>query len=268
MTHLTDTDGNGEASSGGRRVLVAGGAGNVGRHLVRALVADGATVIVPSRGAERLESLASFVEPDAPGRLIPIIGDITSERDQPRILGESGAIDGAVASLGRFIGAPSVLEAPPTDLERVLHDYLLAHLSVARSVIPTIRERGGGYVMINGPLAFAPLFPGTGLVSIATAAQAMLARVLMQEAAGTGARINEVVIYSSFGRGDEDGNVVTGADVGRYVSYLLSDDGAAVNGECIHLRTPESLNAVSGLGKASTDSTGEEEHRLRSGTPL
>ena len=249
MTGTAHTIGKDEASSGARRILIAGGTGNVGRHLVQAQMAAGATAIVPSRSAERLESLASFVEPEAAGRLIPIIGDITSEADQRGILRQAGPIDGAVSSLGRFIGAQSVLEAPQADLERALHDYLLAHLSVARAVIPALRRRSGGYVMINGPLAFAPLFPGAGLVSIATAAQAMLARVLMQEARDTGVRINELVIYSSFGRGDEDGNLVTGADVGRYVAHLLSDDGAAVRGECIHLRTPESSLPATGLGQ-------------------
>lgn len=242
------SDGNDTPGIEGRRVLIVGGAGNVGRHLVQAHVDAGATVIVPSRSPERLEALASFISSGGRDRIVPVTGDITSGRDQPGILREAGPIDGAVASLGRFVAASSVLEAPQGDLERALHDYLLAHLMVARAVIPALRARGGGYVMINGPLAFDPLFPGAGLVSIATAAQAMLARVLMREVAGTGVRVNELVIYSSFGRDNEEDNVVTGADVGRYVAYLLSDEGAAVSGECIHLRTPDALQFPSHAG--------------------
>lgn len=237
--HTPRGGGNDRPSIEGRRVLIVGGAGNVGRYLVRAHVDAGATVIVPSRSEERLEALASFISSGGPGRIVPVTGDITSGQDQSDILRQADPIHGAVASLGRFVAAPSVLESPQGHLERVLQDYLLAHLAVARAVIPAIRARGGGYVMINGPLAFGPLFPGAGLVSIATAAQAMLARVLMQEVAGTGVRINELVIYSSFGRDNDEDNVVTGADLGRYVAYLLSDEGAVVSGECIHLRTPE-----------------------------
>lgn len=241
MTRTTTGRANGMPGHGGRRVLIVGGAGNVGRHLVQAHVEAGATVIVPSRSPERLDALASFVSAGGPGRVVPVTGDITSDRDQPDILRKAGPIDGAVASLGRFVAAPSVLTAPQGDLDRVLRDYVLAHLTVARAVIPALRARGGGYVMINGPLAFDPLFPGAGLVSIATAAQAMLARVLMQELADTGVRVNELVIYSSFGRDDEDANAVTGADVGRHVAWLLSDEAAAVSGESIHLRTPDAL---------------------------
>lgn len=63
----------------------------------------------------------------------------------------------------------------------------------------------------------------------------------MKEAAETSARI-KLVIYSSFGRGDEHENRVTGADIGRYVAYLLSDQGAGVRGETIHLRSPEAVS--------------------------
>jgi uncharacterized protein YbjT (DUF2867 family) len=41
----------------GVRVLVAGGTGNVGRHLVRAQLEAGATVLVPTRSREKLEAL-------------------------------------------------------------------------------------------------------------------------------------------------------------------------------------------------------------------
>ena len=37
-----------------KRILVAGGTGNVGRHLVDAVLAADGTAIVPSRSAEKL----------------------------------------------------------------------------------------------------------------------------------------------------------------------------------------------------------------------
>lgn len=144
-----------------------------------------------------------------------------------------------MASLGRLVIAPSVAAAPRADLEQALHDYPLAHFSVARAILPEIRKRGGGYVMINGPLAFDPTIAGAGLVSIATAAQAMLARVLMREEAKTPVRINELVIYTRFGNGEGHENASSGAEIGRRVAHLLSDDGAAIRGETIHLNSSE-----------------------------
>lgn len=228
-------------------MLVAGGTGRVGRHIVQGLLDAGATVIVPSRSSDRARQLRETIALGRRGRLVTLLGDIGDESDGRRLLDEAhataGHLDGAAASLGGFVAAPSVLAAPRRDLVRAVEGYLLAHFDVARTVIPALRGRGG-YVFINGLLAFDPRFPGTGLVSIATAAQAMLARVLAKELEGTPLRVNELVIYSSFGWGRDDQNAISGADIGRYVAYLLSDDGAGVRGQTIHLKSPEQLDAL------------------------
>jgi NAD(P)-dependent dehydrogenase (short-subunit alcohol dehydrogenase family) len=234
----------------GRTALIAGGTGNVGRYLVGGLLDVGATVIVPSRSRERLERLWASIGPGRGDRLITIEGDIGEEQQAARLLDEvvsrAGPLDAAVASLGRFVPAPSVLSAPLSDLEQVLDGYLVAHFVVARTVIPALEKTGGSYTFINGPLAFEPMFPGTGLVSIATAAQAMLARTVMKESQGAPLRVNEVVLYTSFGWGDDDrkANPVRHEDVGRYVAYLISDRGAAVRGRTIHLDSLEPLRAL------------------------
>lgn len=244
----------------GATTLVAGGAGRVGRHIVGALLDAGATVIVPSRSADRAGELRKTTVPAHQDRLVTLVGDIGDERDGQRLLDEAlavaGPLHGAVASLGGFVAAPSILAAPRRDLVRALEGYLLAHFDVARTVIPALRERGGGYVFINGPLAFDARFPGTGLVSIATAGQAMLARVLAKELEDTRVRVNELVIYSSFGWGRDDQNAVSGADIGRYVAYLLSDRGAGVRGQTIHLKSPEQLAALGGQGDTATTTGG------------
>jgi 3-oxoacyl-[acyl-carrier protein] reductase len=228
----------------GQRVLVGGGTGNVGRHLVRALLEAGAEVVVPSRSRARLEELATTLEGDLRGRLVPVLGDLTADSGSRDLLARTLPLDGAVASLGGFVPAPSTLDAPREDLDRALSGYLHAHRDMARAVIPHVTERGGGYVMINGPLAYEARFPGTGLVSIATAAQAMMARILAHELAETPLRLNEVVIYSSFGRGHDDRNVVSGADIGAHVAWLLSPSGAAVRGRSLHLRQPEDVGVA------------------------
>jgi 3-oxoacyl-[acyl-carrier protein] reductase len=227
----------------GRTVLVAGGTGNVGAHLTRQLLLAGARVVVPSRSAGKLAKLRGALGEPLGERLIGIEGDVAGPDNSVKVREQAerlagGPIDGVVASLGGFVGAPSVLAAPLEDLERAVQGYLYTHFVVARTFLPTLAETGGAYILINGPLAWNPMFPGTGLVSIATAAQAMLAKVLMKEMAETRARVNEVVLYSAFGWGDaEKRNTVTGEDIGRYVAYLASDAGSAIRGQTLHLRS-------------------------------
>jgi NAD(P)-dependent dehydrogenase (short-subunit alcohol dehydrogenase family) len=136
---------------------------------------------------------------------------------------------------------PQVLDASRDELERAIASYTLEHFSTAKLLLPAVERTGGGYVMINGSLAYEPDARGTGLVAIAGAAQSMLSRVLMKERAELGARINEIIIYSSFGRGNDDANEVKGADVGRYAAFLLSDVGAGVKGQVIHLKSRADL---------------------------
>lgn len=241
-----------DAVLAGRVTLVAGGAGNVGRVIVRSMLERGATVVVPSRSPERLEALRRELGPELSRRLVTLDGDLSDSVDGPRLVGEIGArvgpLDAAVSSLGRFVAAPSVLEAPIGDLEAVIDGYLTAHFAVARAVLPLLEETGGSYTFINGPLAFEPRFPGTGLVSIVTAAQAMLARVVMNETAGRKVRVNEVVLYTMFGwdEADDAGDGVRPEEVGRYVALLASKRGAEVRGRTIHLDSREVVAEMAG----------------------
>jgi 3-oxoacyl-[acyl-carrier protein] reductase len=235
---------------GGQVIVVAGGTGNVGRVLVRALLGAGATVVVPSRshgGAERVVAQAAGSEP------VLLHGNIGEQDDALRlrdeILSRYARIDAVVATLGHFVPASTLLSATERDLRTVLESYPIAHFVVARTFIPALERVGGAYAFINGPLAFDALYPGTGLVSVATAAQAMLARVVMKEAATAGSRvrINEVVLYTSFGRPGDDvaPQPVAHSDVGQFIAELLAPAYAQVRGRTIHLNSRAALKTLS-----------------------
>jgi NAD(P)-dependent dehydrogenase (short-subunit alcohol dehydrogenase family) len=226
---------------------VAGGTGNVGRYLVRALLERGARVIVPSRTADHLEALRASIDADPGRRLITMVGDFSDETDALRVqeyLKTHRPLHGAVASLGRFMPAPSLVSAPVGDLRAALNDYVIAHFQAARTLIPLL-EDGGSYTLINGPLAFEPMFEGTGLVSVATAAQAMLARVLFKESEDRPIRVNEVVLYTPFGWSDKaaTSGTLPREEVARYVAHLMSSKGSAVRGQTIHLSATQAFEA-------------------------
>lgn len=228
--------------------LIAGGTGNVGSVIVGAMLGMGATVIVPSRRREKLDVLRARVAPAHSERLTTLQGDVGDERDGTRLRGEIerrfGRISAVVATLGHFVSAPKVLEAAPDDLRKVADDYLFAHFNVARTFLPAVAA-GGSYTFINGPLAFQPAYPGTGLVTIVTAAQAMLARVVIGEMEDSTVRVNEVVLYTPFGWGEEGRQgAVTKDEVGRYLALLASERGVGVRGETIHLDRPEALRRL------------------------
>lgn len=222
-------------------VLVAGGTGNVGRHIVRALLRDGSTVVVTSRSRHKLDSLRAAAG-GAGERLVALVGDLADERDGERLREEiarsvGSTLEGVVSSLGQYTNAPSLLGATRAELLATLESYVVAHFTVARTFLPVVAARGGSYTLINGPSAFG-LWHGSGLVSIATAAQAMLARALMEEGKTGGARITEVVIHPSAyigpdaAAGAENGGV-DGPAVGRFVTDIVA--GRVAGGGTVHL---------------------------------
>lgn len=232
-------------------IVVAGGTGNVGAFVVSELLRRGVTVAVPSRSDEKLAALRAFLgrQGTPADRLVTFEGDITREADAreflARLENDAGPLAGALASLGKWRSAASLLSADPEDLQAVLDGYLFAHYRVARNLLPSLRDRGGSYVLVNGPLAFA-IWPGTGsaFVSMATAAQHMLFQALAQELQGTEVQVAELVSHAFIrNREAQPGSPLSGEAVGSYAAHLLS--GAAdAHGRSIRLRSYDQMQDV------------------------
>jgi NAD(P)-dependent dehydrogenase (short-subunit alcohol dehydrogenase family) len=232
-------------------VVVAGATGNVGPFVVRALLERGATVAAPSRSEEKLrglrEHLSEYLDEADLGRLHTFVGDLGDERGaavlRRQITEQVGTPDAVVASVGEYVAAPSLLEASVGELRRALDASLVAHFGIARTFLPALRDFGGTYVFLQGPLAFE-LYPGYGgdLVSIATAAQHMLFRALAQEVAESRASVVELVGHMLIrDRQAQPASPLSGEAVGAFVAHLLGAGGEEAHGQSIHLRSPEQL---------------------------
>jgi NAD(P)-dependent dehydrogenase (short-subunit alcohol dehydrogenase family) len=235
-------------------IVVAGATGNVGPFVVRALLERGASVAAPSRSEEKLrglrEHLSEHVDETGLRRLHTFVGDLGDERDativRRRIAEEAGTPGAVVATVGDYVAAPSLLEARADELQRALDSFLLANFAIARTFLPVLRDSGGTYVSLQGPLAFE-LYPGYGadLVSIATAAQHMLFRALAQELEGSRASVVELVGHMLIrDRQTQPTSPLSGEAVGAFVAHLLAGAGAELHGQSIHLRSTEQLADV------------------------
>lgn len=235
-------------------VVVAGGTANVGSFVVRALLEREATVVVPSRSEEKLgglrEHLRQHVGETDLERLHMFVGDFGDETEatalRQGITEEVGTPDAVLAALGNFVTTPSLLEASTDNLQQALDGYLIAHFMVARTFLPALKDSGGTYVLVQGPLAFElhPEF-SADLISIATAAQHMLFRALAKELDESPARVVELVIHALIrDRQTQPGSPLSGEAVGAYAAHLLSGAGEEVHGHSIELRSLEQLAEV------------------------
>jgi NAD(P)-dependent dehydrogenase (short-subunit alcohol dehydrogenase family) len=235
-------------------VVVAGATGNIGPFVVRALLERGARVAVPSRSKEKLremqEHLGQHLDETKLRRLHTFVGDLGDEREaavvRQRISDQAGTPDAVVASLGDFVTTPTLLGTRTDELQRAIDSYLLANFVVARTFLPVLKNSGGTYLMVQGPLAFE-LYPeiNAHLISIATAAQHMLFRALTQELMETRAHVVELVCHVFIrDRQTQPSSPISGEALGDYTARVLFSADEAMHGRSIHLRYPEQVTNV------------------------
>lgn len=212
-----------------RTVVVAGGTGLVGGHVVRALLAAGARVLVPTRRPA-----------DAVGRGLPeherlarvTVRDWERPAEVAAALADRGwTADAAVAALGGWwIGTPLV-ELDPLVWRQLLEDNLTAHFLVARALVPLLAGPGvdPAYVALNGAAAHEPMAL-SGPVNVAGAGQRMLLDVLrLEEARRTDrapVRLHEVSVLAAVAGDDRNLDPVAevaGEDVAAAVLGVLAD---------------------------------------------
>lgn len=213
-------------------VLVAGGAGGVGEGIVRALLArTDARVIVTSRDRARLALLTDRLWSGAAAdRLTGIVGNAGEPHGATaiaeRIRSEIGRIDVAIPSLGGWWEGGPLLGVDLVTWDAVMTEMLGTHFVFARTFVPELQRRPGGwYLAIGGGAAFFPV-PKASLVSIAAAGQVMLTRALAEETAGGGVRISELVVNGPVRTRDSEPiagpDWITADQVGDVVADLVN----------------------------------------------
>lgn len=184
-----------------KQILVAGGTGGVGEAIVRALLAAGHRVIVPSRSIARLERLRADMQraPDHdPAALVTLTGEIGTIEGalaiRDRVTAEFGRLDVLIPSLGGWWEG-GLLDATPAVWDAVMDEMVRTHYVFAHVFIPVLLAQPGGgrYIGIGGGAAYHPVHRSS-LVSIAAAAQLMLTRALRLEIDDPAVDVLELVV--------------------------------------------------------------------------
>jgi 3-oxoacyl-[acyl-carrier protein] reductase len=219
-----------------RVVVVAGGTGNIGEGIVRSALRSGATVIVPSRNAARLQALKRYVsEAGVDGTSLHTIQADVGSFEGARAfvattLSDFGTIDLSVAALGGYWSGPPLLETSESDYRTVMSSNLDAHYAFARHVLPAMQKSRGVHVLIGGPGNLLPN-PRSTLISIAGHAQLAMASLLDTEARASGTRSYQLFVSHIFDRQRGAGapganprsDVLTPDQIGAHVLALYRD---------------------------------------------
>ena len=180
------------ADLSGQTTVILGGTGNIGEGIVRAHIAAGATVVVPSRDADRIEVVRRALDVGA-DRLVGIEGDTQTFDGMTKIAEETvdraGLPTHLVASIGGWFGGQPVWQTDEQAWNTYFVDPSRAHFAAARAFIPRMAD-GGSYTMILGLSAYLGM-PATSPRAMHGGALRMLRQTLSTEV-GPQRRVNSL----------------------------------------------------------------------------
>jgi len=139
----------------GKKALLTGATGGLGRAIAAALAEGGASVLLSSRKADELTELASAL-PGEGHRVL--VADLALDGSAVRLAGDAGDVDVLVANAG--LPASGRLDGfSQEEIGRALRVNLESPVRMARELAPAMAERGQGHLVfissISGKAATA-----------------------------------------------------------------------------------------------------------------
>lgn len=133
----------------GRKTLLTGATGGLGRAIAAALAAKGAKLVLSGRNAEALEAMMAELPGDGHG-IVP--SDLAEAGAAEKLAAEAGDIDVLVANAG-LPGTGRLPDYSAEQLTGTLRVNLEAPILLARALEPGMLARGSGHMVFISSLS-------------------------------------------------------------------------------------------------------------------
>jgi NAD(P)-dependent dehydrogenase (short-subunit alcohol dehydrogenase family) len=180
----------------GKVALVSGGSKGIGRAVVDLLAAEGARVVVASRGKDAVDAAVLEVRA-AGGDAVGVSADLTTEDGVATAVSAAreafGSPDIAISNVASA-DPVDVLTGPPGAFLAAYESMALSVVHLARAVVPDMREKGWGrLVNIGAGIAKEPPPQAKHAVAaMARAAVVALNKSLANELSASGITVNTI----------------------------------------------------------------------------
>ena len=148
----------------GKLAAITGAASGIGLECARALLAEGARVVLIDRAEDRLAALCAELGPEARPLVVDLLDGPQVSAMLPRILALTGGqLDIFHANAGAYIGGP-VAEGDPDIWDRVLNLNVNAAFRSVHAVLPHMIARQSGDILLTSsiagvvPVAWEPVY--------------------------------------------------------------------------------------------------------------
>lgn len=171
----------------GKNVVVTGAANGIGLALVERFVAEGAARVV----AADLDGDAVAALADRVGA-VAVAVDVADEAQMTELVARSEAMNGPIDLFcsNAGVGGDGGIDAPDAVWQRNWDVNVMAHVYAARAVVPSMVERGGGYLLQTVSAAGLLSSPGAGPYATAKHAAIGLAEWLAITYGSSGIKVS------------------------------------------------------------------------------
>ena len=173
--------------------IVTGGSMGIGKATAMALAREGAAVAVCARREGPLQEAAREIEDATGSRVLPVRADVTEPDDLANLVAstvaEFGGVDILVSNAVNAISG-TVLNLPEEAWRNHIDVKLMAFVRLSREVVPHMRARGGGRIVVIGGGALRTAGATGASNAVTNAGVAAVTKNLSEEVAVDGVLVN------------------------------------------------------------------------------
>jgi NAD(P)-dependent dehydrogenase (short-subunit alcohol dehydrogenase family) len=238
-------------------VLIAGGATGLGADSAQRLAHEGATVVVGDLDEDGAKRTAAAIV-GAGGRAVGAPFDISDDSSVSALIafvvdtyGGMDAVHVNAGDMGSLRKDTNVVDIDLATWDRTIAVNLRGHMLVSRHSIPVLLARGGGSIVYTSSVAS---FAGEAQRPAYAATKAGINALARHVASGwgkDGIRANAITpgliltdeikqgadpkMLQGMLRGTRSRRLGEARDISGMVAYLMSDDGAWINGQVVNV---------------------------------
>jgi NAD(P)-dependent dehydrogenase (short-subunit alcohol dehydrogenase family) len=211
--------------------VITGGSVGIGLAVAKGFAAEGAHVAITARNAERLEVARAEIAAAGATRVFTVSCDLTTAEGVATVVAaverEFGGADILLNNAGTGSNE-TIMDAPDDKWQYYWDLHVMAAMRLARGLVPSMRQRGGGVILNNASICAAQPLWYEPIYNVTKAALVMLSKNMANEFIKDGIRVNAInpgfVLTPDWIKTAKQLTADTGGDWQSYINDLAKEN--------------------------------------------